>query len=301
MGRRTSNQRAPCQSGFVGVVCVWRLAGMGAVGCAVATFCVQLALVVAAYLLMKHQRDYVLFVPLVGFDCIEKPDPITLKRFLKLGIPGGLAMLFEVTSFTLMAVLIARMGVETAAAHQIAANTAAVMFMLPLSLSVACSARVSYWMGAGDKASSILALKLGLGLVLSCAVLMSGLTAAIAQHIPSAYTKSPVVASTATALVLWVCLYHVGDALQTLCVYALRSFYVTVAPFLVYAVALWGLGLGGGWWLAYGDRAPGSVGLGHPSGFWMAASASVAVTAAIFSWMLWRRARSFAKAQTALA
>jgi MATE family multidrug resistance protein len=66
---------------------------------------------------------------------------------LQLGVPAGLAIMVEVTSFTLMALFIARQGTTAAAAHQIAANMAAVLYMVPLSLAIATSTRVSYWLG----------------------------------------------------------------------------------------------------------------------------------------------------------
>jgi MATE family multidrug resistance protein len=64
--------------------------------------------------------------------------------------PAGLSVLVEVTSFTLMALFIARLGTTASAAHQIASNLTAVAYMVPLSLSIATSARVSFWLGAGD-------------------------------------------------------------------------------------------------------------------------------------------------------
>ena len=73
-----------------------------------------------------------------GHDC----------RFARLGIPAGLAVMVEVTSFTLMALFIARQGTTASAAHQIASNLAALLYMVPLSLAIATSARVSYWLGA---------------------------------------------------------------------------------------------------------------------------------------------------------
>lgn len=69
-----------------------------------------------------------------------------------LGLARGVGDLVEVTSFTLMALLIARQGTLAAASHQIAANLTGVIYMVPLSLGIATSTRVSYWRGAGDEA-----------------------------------------------------------------------------------------------------------------------------------------------------
>ena len=51
-------------------------------------------------------------------------------------------------------------------------------------------------------------------------------------------------------------LYHLADAVQALCVFVLRCYRVTVAPLVVYCVLLWGVGLGGGYLLAYRGLGP---------------------------------------------
>jgi multidrug resistance protein, MATE family len=79
---------------------------------------------------------------------MEPPHWPTIADRARLGIPAGLAAMVEVTSLTLMALFIARQGTTASAAHQIASNLAALLYMVPLSLAIATSARVSYWLGA---------------------------------------------------------------------------------------------------------------------------------------------------------
>jgi MATE family multidrug resistance protein len=122
---------------------------MGVVGCAWATVVVNwLFLGVAAWLVRTDPlyRPYAIWRPL------EAPHWPTILEFARLGVPAALAITVEVTSFTLMSLFIARQGTLAAAAHQIAANLAAVMYMVPLSIAIATSARVSFWLGAGDPA-----------------------------------------------------------------------------------------------------------------------------------------------------
>ena len=68
-----------------------------------------------------------------------------------------------------MSLFIARQGTLASAAHQIAANLAAVLYMVPLSIAIATSARVSYWLGAGDARRARLAIRTGfkLGLLMA--------------------------------------------------------------------------------------------------------------------------------------
>lgn len=58
----------------------------------------------------------------------------------------------------------------------------------------------------------------------------------------------------ATAAASWLSLvawYHLADALQAVCVFALRCWQVTLSPLLIYTALLWGMGLYGGYLLAY--------------------------------------------------
>ena len=80
----------------------------------------------------------------------ERPDGTQIARFLRLGLPAGLAILVEVTSFTLMALFIARQGAWPRPRTR-SLPTWRRWSMVPLSLAIATSARVSYWRGAGDE------------------------------------------------------------------------------------------------------------------------------------------------------
>ena len=65
------------------------------------------------------------------------------------------------------------------------------------------------------------------------------------------YTNQADVALLTTGLLVWVALYHLADAVQLLCIFVLRCYRITLAPLLIYGCMLWGVGLGGGYWLAY--------------------------------------------------
>ena len=80
-------------------------------------------------------RTQPLYRPYAIWRRIERPDWRAIGHFARLGVPGGLAVMVEVTSFTLMALFIARQGTLASAAHQIAANLAAVLYMVPLSIA----------------------------------------------------------------------------------------------------------------------------------------------------------------------
>jgi len=227
---------------------------------------------------------------------MEKPDSTTLLYFVRLGLPSGLAIGVEVTSFTLMSLFSARLGVVATASHQIVANMTAVLYMIPLSLSIACSSRGSYWIGAGQIARARLALRTGLGLVLFLSLSLTALIGWQHQTIAELYTQSTEVAALAAKLLLWLMLYHVADAVQVFCVFTLRCYGITVLPLIIYTLLLWGLGLAGGYEVAYGSGFDTS-GLTwltpqSPIAFWQTASLALYVTTAVLLPVLWRAAYS---------
>jgi Na+-driven multidrug efflux pump len=110
-----------------------------------------------------------------------------------------------------MALFIARQGTIAAASHQVASTLAALVYMMPLSLGIASSARVSYWLGAGHperaRAAMRLGLQMALGLALTCSLLLWLL------HLPLARLfagPNPPVVLLAATLLPWVALYHRG-------------------------------------------------------------------------------------------
>jgi len=217
----------------------------------------------------------------------ERPHGPTLAAFARMGVPSGLTILVEVTSFTLMALFVARLGTTAAASHQIAANLAAVLYMVPLAIGIATSARTSYWLGAGQPARARHAVGVGFGLVAGSAVLLAATLIAVRAPLAAVYARSPEVVALAVPLLFWTAIYHLFDGLQALAVFVLRCWRITLAPFVIYGVLLWGLGLYGGYLLAYQGLGPWAA-LQTPAAFWMAGAAALALAALTFWLMIWQ-------------
>ncbi|MDP9600569.1 UNVERIFIED_ORG: MATE family multidrug resistance protein [Variovorax paradoxus] len=267
------------------------LPAMGLVGCGWATLCVNWTMLGCAIWLLRSRpfyADYGLW------KRIEAPDWQQIRKFARLGVPGGLAVLVEVTSFTLMALFIARLGTAAAAAHQIASNLLAVAYMTPLSLAIATSARVSFWLGAGDAAKARHACRQGFELTAVCALFYAAVMAVLRNELANVYSDNPAVITMAGALLLAVALYHFADAVQTFCVFVLRCYRVTLAPLVIYCAMLWGVGLGGSYLLAYRGLGPWAA-MQSPLAFWIMSAAALALTALLFGvllrWTMRQRAR----------
>ena len=264
------------------------LPALGLAGCAWATLAVNYAMLGLAVWMLRSQP---LYRPYRIWQRLERPDWLAIRGFARLGVPAGLSVMVEVTSFTLMALFIARQGTVASASHQIASSLAAVLYMMPLSLGIAISARVSYWLGAGDSQTARLALRLGVASTAALALGSAAIVLLARQPIARLYAgDNPPVVALASGLLLWVAAYHVADAMQAVCVFVLRSYGIAVAPLAVYCLLLWGLGLGGGYLLAYRGVA-GFAPLAAPAAFWSVGALALAMTASIFTALLWRAAR----------
>ncbi|HEY8357960.1 MAG TPA: MATE family efflux transporter, partial [Ramlibacter sp.] len=262
---------------------------MGAVGCAWATVVVNYLFVALALWLLRTDAMY---QPYAIWRPLERPDWHAIGQFARLGIPAGLAIMVEVTSFTLMSLFIARQGTLAAAAHQIASNLAAVLYMTPLSLAIATSARVSYWLGAGDEKKARACIRTGFRMGLGAALALAALILAGRDGLAAMYSADPQVAALAAGLLGWVAVYHLGDAAQALCVFVLRCYRVAVAPLVAYCVLLWGVGVVGGYLLAYRGLGPWPA-QHTPMAFWIASSFALALLAVILPLILWRAVRSY--------
>lgn len=261
----------------------WGLEPQGAAGCAWATLLVDYAIAIVAVVLMRRQK---LYAPLKIWQRMEAPDWQRIRAFLRLGVPAGLSILVEVTSFTLVALFVARQGAMAAASHQIAANLAAVCYMVPLSLGIAISARVSWWRGAGNEAQAQKLAWLGVKIAVASGLVLCGSLLLARAYIPHVYTADPQVIALTSSLLLWVALYHAADSIQCVCIFLLRCWRVTVAPLVVYCGLLWGGGLGGGYWLAYKNEATSAYWSTNPMPFWIGSGIALTLVASVFVFLL---------------
>ena len=242
---------------------------MGGAGCGMATTVVFWLSAAAGAWLLRHDPFYARFSP-GGWG---RPRRAAQLELLRLGLPIGAIYLIDVTAFNLVTLLVARLGTAVVGGHAIGANLAALCYMLPLAIAGAAGVLAAQALGAGDPAAARRIAWSGVRLALGLAVGAAALLWLGRGPIARAYTSDAAVAAVAIALLPWVALYHVADAWQVGIAFALRAWKVTTAPMLVFAVALWGVGLGGGGWLAFGR------GLGA-AGFWMAAVAALVLAGA---------------------
>jgi MATE family multidrug resistance protein len=181
---------------------------------------------------------------------------------------------------------IARLGATTLAGHQVTANFATVLYMLPLAIAHATGTLVAQAIGARDLETARRIGTSGIRLAAILAVSIGCLVWLSRGLIVRAYTPDPAIVTAALPLFIFIAFYQLFDSVQVTTAFVLRAYKVAVVPTLIYAVALWGIGLGGGYILGldpYGIAPPVLQGA---AGFWMGNSASLALVAAGLLWYL---------------
>jgi MATE family multidrug resistance protein len=190
----------------------------------------------------------------------------------------GLSILIEVTGFTFMAFFISRIGATPVAGHQIAVNMVSLMFMLPLSIANASSVLVAQRIGAGDSDDAAGSAGPGSRSACSSPPCSAAPSTCCASRLIGLYTSDPVIVAAALPLLAWVVLFHVADAAQTIAAFVLRAHRIATVPLVVYVVAIWVIGLGGGY-VAVFELDAGPDWMRGAQGFWSMATLGVALAA----------------------
>lgn len=236
----------------------------GAAGCGIATSIVMWLMVVFGLGYAMWSKN---IQPLLQFKHFQMPSwQGGIQDLLKLGIPNTLALLFEVSLFSLVAVFIAKLGAVVIASHQVAISYTSMAFMIPLSMGMALTVRAGLAYGKQSLRALTLTSRVGVG----AAALFSGLVAVFTYvfmyDIVALYTQDNAVVQLAAVLLLYAVFYQVFDAVQVSTAGILRGLHNTKVIMWVTFISYWVLGLGLGWVMAFTDWVIPAAGV---EGFWI--------------------------------
>lgn len=253
------------------------LPALGGVGCAVSSTVIAWGVACCAWYWCYADGDYRRYRV---FGQWSWPNTRKIGQLVSLGLPIGITFFVDVTGFTFMALFIARLGPDNSAAHQIAGNFAAILYMLPLAVGNAASVLVGQAIGARQlaRARSTGITGIGCSFMLSCAI--GAILYLSTTPLASLYSSDPEVVRLAASLLAFVAGYHLFDSVQAVAVNVLRGYKRAMVPMLIYAFALWGVGLGGGYTLGLTAADLSWLGVATPMGargFWAAAIGSLMV------------------------
>lgn len=242
---------------------------MGAVGCGAASaIAMWVALAVMVGYVVRHPqyRQFRLS------DSFDPPVAARLKELLGLGLPIGISVVSEAGLFSAVALLMGSLGATAVAAHQIAINYAATMFMVPLAFHSALTIRVGHVLGRGDVRTARRIGFIGIGM---CGVVMavSALVLLVFRGpIATFYTVDPEVRNLAVSLLTMGMLFQIFDGLQVGAAGALRGYKDTRIPMVLNFASYWLGAFPLAWYLGVvADRGPVAVWVGLIAGLMLTA------------------------------
>ena len=215
-----------------------------------------------------------------------------MRLLVVIGAPISLSMLMEYGLFSSAALLMGLIGTTALAAHQVALQVTAILFMVPLGIGMAATVRVGHAVGRGDavavKRAGDVALWLGIVLAVVFTIIVVVWRVTIAElFFGHGATGAGTIALTATLLVVGAT-YFITDGIQTIVAGALRGLNDTRVPLLMAVVSYWLIGFTMACLLGF------QAGLGAV-GVWIGLSCGTAVYATLLILRFRRLAGRFGK------
>jgi len=172
------------------------------------------------------------------------PNWRTHWSFIRLGFPIALSFFVEISLFSFIALLVARLGTLVVASHQAVLNFSSLIYMVPQSIGVALSVCVGHSVGARDYRAARLISGIGLLLGVACAAVIMVFILLFRTQIMKIYTSDPRLITMGASLLIFAAFYQLTDAAQTIASGALRGYKLTKIPMLIHVTSFWGVGLG---------------------------------------------------------
>ncbi len=255
---------------------------LGGVGCGYATaivFWVELGLMMLV-LRMPYFRQTRLF------EHFQWPHFATILSILRVGVPIGLTVFLEMAVFSVVGLLIARIGVAEVAANSVAGNINWATYVIPMSLGAAASIRVGFHVGARDyyaaRATAATVWKFSIGYALVVSVVLI----ALRYHLISIFTTDPAVVEIAAVLLIFIAIYQLVDDSQAVTIGALRGYKDTQMPMYAGLLGYWFVAVPLGYALAEGLLLPGLA----PGvyGYWTGLTVGLSLVAVAVGLRLWK-------------
>lgn len=258
---------------------------LGGVGCGWATaFCVWVNFILLSTWIL-HNEKYRHTHP---FRKWQGWHPAMQKQLFKLGLPIGMMFLVEVSTFSFIALIIARLGTTSVAAHQIALNFCSLTFMVPMAIGTALTVRVGHAVGAKNyveaRAIGQNGIRLGLFIAVASGCLMIFGSVWVARW----YTQDTEVLALAGQLIVLAGFFQFSDITQVVSAGVLRGYKITRMPMLIHLTAFWVIGMPVGYLLTFGTGQFPGLGV---RGYWIALIIALTLTALALQYLFIRASR----------
>jgi multidrug resistance protein, MATE family len=248
-------------------------------GAGVATTIVNIGMCAAAIWVCYARRPFKKYQVLGRFWRTDWP---LFWRLVIIGLPISGAFALEYGLFMTAALLMGWIGTSELAAHQIALQVAAIMFMVPFGISMAATVRVGHAVGRGDAPATRIAGFTAIGLGTAFMAAMALLVLATRHWIPGLFLGGETVSSAETVAVASMLLaigasFFVFDGIQTIAAGALRGLHDTRVPLVLAGISFWAIGFVSAYALGF------PLGWGA-SGIWIGLTIGLFVFAVLLVW-----------------
>ena len=223
----------------------WGAPELGIKGAAIATIAAHGASLLIMLIYLAAERS---FRPYALLANIWRPDWQYFAAVFRLGWPIGATLIAETGYFAACSVMMGWVDTETLAAHGIALETAAFVFMIYLGISNAVTTQVGFAVGAQDRTSLVLAAKAATLLTLATVIVVVTVFVTIPDLLVLAFLdrhseQAPVVFAIGVKLIYMAAAFQLGDAMQVVALGLLRGLRDTRAPMIIAAVSYAVVGL----------------------------------------------------------
>lgn len=265
------------------------LPAMGGIGCGWATSIANGVAAVALLAYLNRSEAYRRFHLVTDWS---RPVLREMVDILRIGLPIGFTIFVEASMFSVIALFLAPLGPVVVAGHQIALNVVSLLFMLPLSLGMALTLRVSFLIGARAPDTARLISRSSLILAALIALLFASLLYVFSPEIAGLYSSEADVRAVTIRLLGFAALFQIADVVQVTCISALRGYKDTRIPMFIMLFSFWGVGLPLGYLLTFTDVLWPAMGA---AGFWVGLTGGLTSAGLLLGWRLFR----FRSAETA--
>jgi MATE family multidrug resistance protein len=251
----------------------WGLNGAG-----FATLLVRVFMAVSMFL-------YIFRAPV--FRAFVMPPPTSysylplMRRVLKLGLPGGFQLFFEVGAFSGAAIIAGWLGTVPLAAHQIAINLASVTYMVAAGIAAAGGIRVGQAFGMGSQPKIIRAGTVSLTLAIVFMSITCILFLTLNHFLVRLYIQDIEVVGIATSLLIIGGFFQLSDGVQVVSLGILRGIEDVNIPTVIALIAYWVIGLPVGYVLAFTFNM-------NVQGIWIGLLAGLTVSAVLLTFRFYK-------------
>ncbi|TDL92655.1 MATE family efflux transporter [Vibrio vulnificus] len=172
------------------------------------------------------------------------------RALLLIGVPIGLAIFFETSIFSAVTLLMSKYDTLTIASHQIAMNFASLLYMIPLSISMALTIVIGFEIGAARFKDAKEYSWIGISMALTMSLVLSTILFLFREPVASLYTKDHEVMMLTSHFLIYAIFFQISDALQAPIQGILRGYKDVNVTFAMSLVSYWILGLPIGYFFA---------------------------------------------------